>query len=372
LRIFYYILSLCIIGITSCNNAPEMHTKGSSFQNKHAENFKINEISDGYILTVFDGDMSIHEYLLSKSDSSKKITSDNIIRIPVKNVVCFSSTHCAFIDLLGHNNSIKAVSGTKYIYNSEIRKKIDENEILEIGYDNQIDYEKIIAIKPDVIFAFSVDNNAKAALQKFNELNIPVVYINEFIETELTGRTEWLKFFSCFYDELDFANYYCDSVFQIYDSLKYEVANYIADKPTVLSSMPWKGVWWSPGGNSYFSKLIDDAGGKYILKNNSNNESVPYSVEEVFGMAKNVDIWLNPNNYTSKSQMILADERLKVFEPLNNAKIYNNNKRISKYGGNDFWESGVLHPDIVMKDLIKIFHPEYNIQHNLYYYQRVY
>lgn len=370
MRVKYLKILLLLILSTSCSENFQEQTKGMKVENEYAEYFKIHRIPNGYILSVLDINNEATEYLLTRSKGQNNI-SENIIRIPVDRVICFSSTHCSFINVLGGNNTIKGISGTEFIYNPEIRERIRQKKISEVGYENKIDYEKILSLEPDVIFAYSVDNNTRASLQKFRDLDIPVVFINEYIEPKILGRTEWLKFISCFYDELELAQNYCDSVFKRYNNLKSQLIETNPDRPRVLSSMPWKGIWWVPGGNSYFAKLIEDAKGKYIFSATLNNESIPFSIEEVFSKSQNVDIWLNPNHYISKTQMLATDNRLQYFSPYNSARIYNNNRRVSPSGGNDFWESGIVHPDIILKDLIKIFHPDLGFDHDLHYYKEV-
>ncbi len=368
---FISIFFLTLFCFSSCVDNIENQTKGNIVKNKYAENFKIHEIDNGYIINVYDNNKNlIGEYTLS-SNPDYKHNNKSVINIPVTKVICFSSTHCAFIDVLDENHSICGISGTENIYNKGLKKLIQTNKIQEIGFENRIDYEKIISLNPDVIFAYSIDNSSKASLQKFNELNIPVVYVNEFIEPEILGRTEWIKFFACFYDKIDFAKYYCDSVFGNYQRLKESLQKTEPKKPKILCSMPWQGVWWAPGGDSYFAKLIDDAGGKYILKDNKNKESVPYSIEEVFSRSKNADIWLNPNQFNYKQEMLSTDERLEQFKAYKSSKIYNNNNRVNSFGGNDFWESGIVHPDMILKDLIKIFHPGFELEHELFYYKEI-
>jgi iron complex transport system substrate-binding protein len=370
LRYIFYLLIILVV-FTNCAEKAITDTKGNLTENRYAINFNIYEINDGYIIRIKGSNNENYEYLLSKSDE-KKQNGETIIKIPVERVVCFSSTHCAFIDKLDESSTIKAVSGTQYIYNNTIRQKIKDGDIIEAGYENRIDYEKIVSTNPDLVFAYNIDQNSNAALQKFDDFDIPVVYINDFIEPDIRGRTEWLKVFACFYDNLGYAMEYCDSVFDSYNNIKTSINIDVDKQPLVLSSMPWKGVWWSPGGKSYFSQIISDAGGNYIFSDNETTESIPYSIEEIFNKAKNINFWLNPNNYTSKKQMLDAESRLKYFEAYNSAEIYNNNKRLSSGGGNDFWESGILHPDIILKDLIKIFHPEEMNEHQLYYYRKLY
>ena len=36
-------------------------------------------------------------------------------------------------------------------------------------------------------------------------------------------------------------------------------------------------------------------------------------------------------------------------------RIYNNTRRETPAGGNDFWESGCVHPSMILEDLVSIF-----------------
>lgn len=364
-----------LISLWSCNSDSIKTTEGKLLENKYSQNFEIYTTNEGYILKVInhnnESQVDTSDYLLSSNIQDAK-NNNNIIHIPVQKVVCLSTTHCAFISTLGGTSSIKGVSGSDYIYESTIKEMIENNEIVDIGYDNQLNFEKIISINPDVVFAYGIDKNGIASFQKLSEIGIPVVFINDFVESEPLGRTEWIKFFSCFYDKLEYGTHYFDSVELIYTSIITEINKTQVERPEVIVGLPWKGTWYVPGGNSFFANYIRDAGGKYLFDNNDKNESIPLSIEEVFSQTKTADIWLNPNSVNHKSNIADVDIRLKDFEPLKNAEIYNNNKRININGGNDFWESGIVHPDIVLQDLYQIFYPDTNKTHNLFYYKQLY
>jgi iron complex transport system substrate-binding protein len=51
--------------------------------------------------------------------------------------------------------------------------------------------------------------------------------------------------------------------------------------------------------------------------------------------------------------------------------VFNNNLRSVPGGGNDYWESGVMHPDLVLADLVKILHPEISQGKEFYYYRKI-
>ena len=51
-----------------------------------------------------------------------------------------------------------------------------------------------------------------------------------------------------------------------------------------------------------------------------------------------------------------------------NRAVYNNTKNSTSMGGSLFWESGAVHPDLVLEDLINIFHPNLLDSKELNYY----
>ena len=181
---------------------------------------------DGYDVTLTRNNRVLH---LSREKS------DSAIQIPIHSAVCFSTTHTAFISQLGEASSITGLS---------------DGKIKEIGYDKQLDMERIISLKPDVVFAYGIDNESISGFQKLERIGIPIVIVDDYLEPRPLGRTEWMKFFGCFYDKLELAEHYFDSVENRYNEIK---AMPTDKSPKVLVSLPWKGTWWVPGGNSFFA-----------------------------------------------------------------------------------------------------------------------
>jgi iron complex transport system substrate-binding protein len=66
---------------------------------------------------------------------------------------------------------------------------------------------------------------------------------------------------------------------------------------------------------------------------------------------------------------LAADERYANFAALQQGRVYNNNACQNAHGGNDYWETGVANPHLVLADLIKIFHPELVPDHELMWYR---
>ncbi|MCX6333153.1 MAG: hypothetical protein NT092_02485, partial [Bacteroidia bacterium] len=87
-----------------------------------AERFSLQHNDSCTILTIFDpwqGAESVSQvYYLVKRGSESAIKADpsQIISVPVRKIICMSSTHLAMISALGEDKSIYGISGAKYIY----------------------------------------------------------------------------------------------------------------------------------------------------------------------------------------------------------------------------------------------------------------
>ena len=96
-----------------------------------------------------------------------------------------------------------------------------------------------------------------------------------------------------------------------------------------------------------------------------------FSFEAVFAKAHRAEFWLHPGTSETIESLLADDERHDEFAACKRRMVYNNNARLNKNGSNDYWESGTVNIHIVLKDLVKIFHPEVIPNHELYYYSRV-
>ena len=141
--------------------------------------------------------------------------------------------------------------------------------------------------------------------------------------------------------------------------------------PLVFLGLPWKDTWFISPGNSYISKLISDAGGDYLWKNTKSKISMPLGIENVYLKALNADYWLNTGSVESRNEITAIDMRLGELPSFKKGNIYNNNNRVTSRGGNDYWESGSINPQIILKDIASILHPGLFPGYELYYYKKI-
>ena len=139
----------------------------------------------------------------------------------------------------------------------------------------------------------------------------------------------------------------------------------------ILSGLPWKGAWYVPGGKSFAAQFIKDAGGSYLWDENRSTEALPLDLEMVYEKALKADCWINPGAASSIKDILQVDKRLGGLDVIKTGMVFNNNAVVNINGGNDYWESGVTNPHLILKDLVKIFHPELLPDHNFIYYKKL-
>jgi iron complex transport system substrate-binding protein len=310
-------------------------------------------------------------YYLVNRDSVIPETLNGIayIQTPVQRVICLSTTHVAYIDVLGETESIAGISGSRYITNPAVRERMDKGLVPDVGYGQNLNFELIVQQKPDVVILYGIGSEVTGQARKLEELGIRVVMMAEYLEETPLGKAEWIKFAGALFEKEELADKHFRYVEQEYNRLK-NLAAEKEQKPSVLVGSPYMDAWWVPGGRSYMANLIADAGGDYAGKNNKSHESYVISFENALEWASRADVWINIGNLASRQEIMAADERFGMFRVFNQGKVYNNIKRLSVHGGNDFWESGTVSPHLVLHDLISIFHPDLT-EGDLKYYQEI-
>ena len=373
LFILPFAISLAMIG---CTNSTKQETTDASPLKEvslhKATGFTIEQGVDFKVLTLksaWKGESTPYQYVLYKNEKPKGFDDAIFIKTPIKSIVCFSLTHVAFIDKLNELASIKGLSGCDYVSNEKVLSSIKNQQIKEIGNNQLVNYELLVELNPEVVMTFGIDASSSSKIDKLKKLGLNVVLNSEYMENHPLGKAEWIKFVAAFYDKDSLAEVIYNDIEAKYNNLV-ELTKTITNKPTVFVGMPWNGAWYLAGGKSFQAQLFADAGGDYLWKQNEETSSFVVDKEVIIEKAINADYWVNLNAYNSIKEVTDVDAKLNNFKSVKEGKVYNNNKKINATAGNDYWESGVINPEVVLADLIKIFHPNL-LQHELEYYKRL-
>ncbi len=370
--IFVPLLFACQSDTKETNSAENTIQTSKKNEIKYAKGFTITQFQNYKLLTLKNawvGDNTSFKYVLYNDDKPKGIDDAIFIKTPIKSIACMSLTHVAFIEKIGKENSIIALSGCDYVSSPKVNHRITTNLIKEIGQGQSINYEMLLEQAPDFIMGFGIDASSNSYINKLNSLGLSVVLNAEYMETHPLGKAEWIKFVAAFYGEDEQASIIFNEIEKEYLGLL-ELTQDLDEKPTVFAGMPWDGAWYVPGAKSFQVQLFKDAGARYLWMDNDEKSSLVKSKEIIIDEAYDADFWLNQNSYRDIASIVGFDEKFKGFKSVKLKQLYNNDKRLNTTAGNDYWESGVANPHIVLKDLIEVFHPNL-IDHQLYYYRKL-
>lgn len=374
----YSILILLSILLFSCHEQAQTvkdKEQGTIVPLKYATHFSIDHFVNYKQLTVFNpwNNGSIYKtyFLVSKSIELPNDIPKNgkIVRTPIERISTLSSTHIGLIDALNETDKIIGHSKFDYVFNEKVRKRINANQIIATGDDQNLNLELLIDLQPELLIT-SVYENVHDNLKLAERAGIPVAYNVEWMETSPLARAEWIKFIAPFFEKETLA----DSLFKSIETAYLKVKNdleFVNTKPSILVGYKYKGTWYMPGGQSYIAAFLRDAGANYYWYSDSSTGSMPLSFEQVVEAQSNTDIWLKPGAATSISSLLKEDNRYKQFKPLNTKQVYNIHGTMNATAANDYWESGLINPHIILADLAKIFHPELLPEHHITYYKQL-
>jgi iron complex transport system substrate-binding protein len=345
--------------------------KKDSLEIRYATGFSVYYTGDYKQVVVHHpwekGAVYANYYLVERPDT--QVPTDGVkILIPLQTIAPVSATHFEFLSLLDELHSVTGVCRPELIYHPVIRENAANGQLVNLGDAFHINVEKTLELNPDAVMTNGM-NQIDANTKRVSQAGIPVIFNNEWTETSLLGRAEWIKFVGAFYNKETAA----DSIFrQIegrYQRIK-EKAGKVAHKPSIMAGSNFRGTWYMPAGNSFMGQLFADGGANYYYADDTSTGSLPLNVESVLQNFAETDYWLNCN-YGSIDELLKADRKHQLFRPVKLRQAYNFNKRMLPSGANDFWESAVARPDLLLADVIAILHPEILPEHELFYAEKL-
>ena len=374
----YFLLFFCWI-VIACNNETKVSNSNvvekerTILELDHAKNFTIEKEGTYTILTITKAWKNAQEefqYVLYPREEQAPTNYPNAVTIPVpvERIICTSTIDVAFLDFLEATDKIVAMSNGAYVYNKNVQTALKEGRVMDIGGSNTIDYEKALTSNADVAMVYSIGD--QASYKKFNEMGIPAVLLSDFMEKTPLGRAEWAVFVACLLGKENEALRKCSQIAAKYQQLQ-ERATRHNRKPTVLTGAVYKGTWYVAGGKSFMATFIQDAGGRYLWEEDNSLSGVPLDFEAVYAKALEADYWINMSSWTNKDDLVDSESKYQDFKAFQEGQLYNYYKRGTAQGGSDIFESAIVNPHLVLKDLIHIFHDEQVEEDSLYYYQEL-
>ncbi len=354
-RLLLLFISLSAAG---CASTADEHRGAPTAEITHAKGFTL-ETFDGYTVArvrdPWDTTRTLHTYVLVPKEAPmpEPLPDGDVVRTPVARAALSSGVHCTLLDAIGCGDAVSAVCQPEYISHRFVKDGIEAGNITDIGSPSQVDIEKLINSKAEIIVMSPFEGVSYGAVEK---TGIPVVECASYMENEPLGQTEWLKFHAAFYDRLPQADSLFRQIEARYDAVR-DSASSSATRPALLAERRTGQVWYLPGGDSYAARLYRDAATTYPWSDDTSTGSIALDFEQVVDRAADADVWLI--RYFDPAATLTYDglrddyPLYELFRPFKERKIFTCNTAVTPY-----YETAIVNPDKVLSDIVKIAHPE--------------
>jgi len=377
MKTFCRVLLLAFISFLffQCKNETNSETKVSPQSIVHyAKGFSIENYIGYSIVTVKNPWPKVtktYTYILKEKNGivPDSLKHNLIINIPIKNIVVTSTTHIPSLEMLDEVNTLIGFPHITYISSEKFRARIDAGKIKELGNNHDLNTEVLLDLQPDVIIGYGIDNK-NPTLDNLQKSGLKVMLNGDWNEENALGKAEWIKFFGALYGKQKQATALFTKIEK--DFLKtIRIAKMAETMPTILAGDMFEDHWYLPKGSSWGSLLLKQANGNYLWKKTTGTGSLSLSFETVFEKAKSADVWITSGQFSSLNEMTNSNPHYAEFDAFKNKNVYSFSGKKGKTGGILYYELAPNRPDIVLKDIVKILHPELLIGYKPFFFKKL-
>ena len=372
-----YLFIFTLLAVTGCKNEPtaaQPQTERVTNSVRYAQGLQIYKYNGITVVKVTQPWPNAKEgftYVMQQKgaivpDSLKNYT---IIPVPLKSIVVTSTTHIPSLEMLGVENTLIGFPGTDYVSSQKTRALIDAGKVKEAGANESLNTEVMIDLAPEAVVAFGISNSNKT-LENLKKSGLKVIYNGDWTEQSPLGKAEWIKFFGALYNMDDKANELFNKTEKEYNSAL-ALAQKVTGRPTVMAGAIYQDQWYMPQGGSWASLFLKDAGSNYLWADSEGTGSLGLSFETILDKAQNADFWIGPSQFTSLKEMTQANPHYAEFKSFKNKQVYSFSTKKGATGGVLYYELAPNQPDLVLKDLISILHPDVLPGYKLQFFEKL-
>jgi iron complex transport system substrate-binding protein len=340
----------------------------------YAKGFSIENYNGYSIVTVknpWPKATKSYKYILKKKNGivPNSLKNNIVVNVPIQSIVVTSTTHIPSLEMLNEEKTLVGFPNLNYISSEKVRTLIDAKKVKELGTNQTLNTEVLIDLQPNVIIGYGLDNN-NPTLDNLEKSGLKVLLNGDWNEQTPLGKAEWIKFFGALYDKQEKATEIFSKIAKDYLNT-IEIAKRATSKPTILAGDIFEGKWYLPSGTSWGSLILKDANSNYLWQETLGTGSLSLSFETVFEKAKDADFWITSGQFSSLKQMLDANPHYAQFKAFQNKNVYSFAGKKGKTGGVLYYELAPNRPDLVLKDLVKIVHPELLVGYKSFFFEKL-
>jgi iron complex transport system substrate-binding protein len=331
----------------------------SSVVIQYAKGFKIDHFAHYTRVILHNPWSNTNEsyavYYLYRDSSTLLPTNGTKLKIPLGSLTVNTFSYLAFLDLLDEQGAITGVTDGFRIYHPGILQKLRTGEITDLGDPFHPNVEKTLALKPQAVISSAYAQRDNYS-ERLIDAGFPIIYSLEWMENSPLARAEWIKMIAAFFDKEATADSIFTEIEHRYLQLQEKIKN-VSTQYTVMTGDNFQGTWYVPGGKSFNAILFRDAQLDYLFKNNRESGSIGLDIESVLTRFGKADYWFGCEADTY-AELADKDAKYLLLESVKKRQVFNNHNRVTPSGGNDYFESAVANPDLLLSDLVKAAYPE--------------
>lgn len=369
---------LPLVGLTflfSCGTNTETGLEKTPIALGYATGFEIFQGKDFWEIQVTQGytgaEKTFRYLVLEENSQAEKSGFDAVVQLPISKVVLTSTTHIPHLDLLNSSEKLIGFPQTDLVSSARTRKLIDSGKVTDLGSGPSANTEVVIDLQPDWMMISTLGEDLRY-LDLFAQAEIPALINGEYVEQNPLGRAEWIKFTGILLGKYEESVAVFEEIEKAYlaaKKLTKELPQ--SEKPTVLSGVMYQDIWYAPAADSWGARILENAGGTYIFADQSGTGSIQLNYEFVLDRGLETDFWIGSADFADLKAMGNGEPRYQAFTPWKNGQVYTYTAKKGATGGLEYFELGYVRPDLILKDLIKILHPELLPNYELYFYQKL-
>ena len=279
-----------------------------------------------------------------------------VLKKPLDKTYLVSSSAMDLICKSGGLENIR-LSGTKAEdwFVPEAAEAMQNNELIYAGKYRSPDYELILANGCNLAIENTMIYHEPAVKEKLEELGIPVLVETSSYESHPLGRLEWIKLYGVLFDKEKEASDYFEKQLAL-------ASKYLNNEPLGVSvaffSVNASGMINVRKPGDYISKMIELAGGDYVIKNITSEDKNALStmnmqMEDFYASAKDADIIIYNSTIEGEresiDELISKNGLFKDFKAVKNRQVY--------CAGRDLFQA-TTGPAVFMDDLNGAFKGE--------------
>jgi iron complex transport system substrate-binding protein len=366
-----HIVFIALAILVGCKTEKHPETVASATQ-KYSKGFELISLNQCECLRLYDLESSNLAIRATFCHQDPKLANVEITLLPdpkttALRIATVSTTH---ISLFAAIHQLQTITGTAFadrIINADARALIEAGKITDLSGEKDIDTEKTLAVAPHIITSYPYGNNQYEGLQKAGCIVIP---FSEYLETHPLGRAEWLIAVGFITGQIAEAT----AVFQAIEKRYLDLAMQIealpeAKQPVVFTGSHANGTWYAPSGNSFMGVFTADAGAAYLFSDRREQGNISLDFEELIVRAMTADYWgkviYTPGELTL-AELRADDVRYAELPAFKKGQVFYCNAAETDYFGD-----AIVQPEVILADLIHIFHPEQLPHHEARYFKRI-